>query len=84
MFEIWIQSKYPDLRSHGNPLRNLLLCGSRYYALLRTPGFPKEYNAIRDLAEEIEKLSNELAWFRRQLFGSKTEHYIPRYDTPSL
>ena len=41
-------------------------------------------NAIRDLAEENEKLSNELAWFRRQLFGSKTEHYIPRDDTPSL
>ena len=40
--------------------------------------------AIRDLAEEVEKLSNELAWFRRQLFGSKTEHYIPRDDTPSL
>ena len=29
-------------------------------------------------------ISNELAWFRRQLFGSKTEHYIPRDDTPSL
>ena len=41
-------------------------------------------NAIRDLAEENEKLSNELAWFRRQLFGSKTEHYIPEDDTPSL
>ena len=41
-------------------------------------------NAIRDLAEENEKLRNELAWFRRQLFGSKTEHYIPRDDTPSL
>ena len=41
-------------------------------------------DAIRDLAEENEKLSNELAWFRRQLFGSKTEHYIPRDDTPSL
>ena len=41
-------------------------------------------NAIRDLAEENEKLSNELAWFRRQLVGSKTEHYIPRDDTPSL
>ena len=41
-------------------------------------------DAIRDLAEEVEKLSNELAWFRRQMFGSKTEHYIPRDDTPSL
>lgn len=41
-------------------------------------------DAIRDLAEENEKLSNELAWFRRQLFGSKTEHYIPEDDTPSL
>ena len=41
-------------------------------------------DAIRDLAEEVEKLSNELAWFRRQMFGSKTEHYIPEDDTPSL
>ena len=41
-------------------------------------------DAIRDLAEENEKLSNELAWFRRQLFGSKTEHYIPEDNTPSL
>ena len=30
-------------------------------------------DAIRDLAEEVEKLSNELAWFKRQMFGSKTE-----------
>ena len=36
------------------------------------------------LAEEVEKLSNELAWFKRQMFGSKTEHYIPEDDTPSL
>ena len=41
-------------------------------------------DAIRDLAEEIEKLSNELAWFKRQMFGSKTEHYIPEDNTPSL
>ena len=41
-------------------------------------------DAIRDLAEEVEKLSNELAWFRRQMFGSKTEHYIPEDNTPSL
>ena len=41
-------------------------------------------DAIRDLAEENEKLSHELAWFRRQMFGSKTEHYIPQDDTPSL
>ena len=41
-------------------------------------------DAIRDLAEEVEKLSNELTWFKRQMFGSKTEHYIPRDDTPSL
>ena len=41
-------------------------------------------DAIRELAEENEKLSNELAWFRRQLFGSKTEHYIPEDNTPSL
>ena len=39
---------------------------------------------IREQAEEIEKLSNELAWFRRQIFSSKTEHYIPEDDTPSL
>ena len=43
----------------------------------------KGYNAKR-LAEEIEKLSNELSWFKRQMFGSKTEHYIPEDDTPSL
>ena len=41
-------------------------------------------DAIRDLAEEVEKLSSELSWFRRQMFGSKTEHYIPEDDTPSL
>ena len=41
-------------------------------------------DAIRDLAEEVEKLSNELAWFKRQMFGSKTEHYIPEDNTPSL
>ena len=40
-------------------------------------------DAIRDLAEEVEKLSNELAWFKRQMFGSKTEHYIPE-DKKSL
>ena len=40
--------------------------------------------AIRDLAEEVEKLSNELAWFKRQMFGSKTENYIPEDNTPSL
>ena len=39
---------------------------------------------IREQAEEIEKLSNELAWFRRQIFSSKTEHYIPQDNTPSL
>lgn len=43
-------------------------------------------DAIRDLAEEVEKLSNELAWFKRQMFGSKTEHYIPEdpqeYNAP--
>ena len=31
-------------------------------------------DAIRELAEEVEKLSNELAWLKRQMFGSKTEH----------
>ena len=41
-------------------------------------------DAIRELAEEVEKLSNELAWFKRQMFGSKTEHYIPEDNTPSL
>ena len=41
-------------------------------------------DAIRDLAEEVEKLSNELAWFRRQIFSSKTEHSIPQDNTPSL
>ncbi len=35
-------------------------------------------------AEEIEKLSNELSWFKRQMFGSKSEHYLPTDDTPAL
>lgn len=41
-------------------------------------------SVIWDLAEEIEKLSNELSWFKRQMFGSKSEHYLPTDDTPSL
>ena len=43
--------------------------------------FDEARQVIRDQAE---KLSNELSWFRRQMFGSKTEHYIPEDDTPSL
>ena len=39
---------------------------------------------IRNQAEDIEKLSNENAWLKRQIFGSKSEHYIPQDDTPSL
>ena len=39
--------------------------------------FDEARQIIREQAEEIEKLSNELAWFKRQMFGSKTEHYIP-------
>ena len=46
--------------------------------------FDEARQVIWEQAEEIEKLSNELAWFRRQLFGSQTEHYIPEDDTPSL
>ena len=41
-------------------------------------------HAIRDLAEENEKLSNELAWFKRQMFGSKTEHYMCMPSEPHL
>mgnify|MGYP000640554533 FL=1 len=46
--------------------------------------FDEARQVIRDQAEKIEKLSNELSWFRRQMFGSKTEHYIPEDETPSL
>ena len=46
--------------------------------------FDEARQVIRDQAEKIEKLSNELSWFRRQMFGSKTEHYILEDDTPSL
>ena len=46
--------------------------------------FDEARQIIREQAEEIEKLSNELAWFKRQMFGSKTEHYIPEDNTPSL
>ena len=35
--------------------------------------FDEARQIIREQAEEIEKLSNELAWFKRQMFGSKTE-----------
>ena len=40
--------------------------------------FDEARQIIREQAEEIEKLSNELAWFKRQMFGSQTEHYILR------
>lgn len=43
--------------------------------------FDEARQIIREQAEEIEKLSNELAWFKRQMFGSKTEHYIPEDGT---
>ena len=39
---------------------------------------------IRDQAEKIEKLNLELAWLKRQIFGSKSEHYVPMDDIPSL
>ena len=42
--------------------------------------FDEARQVIRDQAEKIEKLSNELSWFRRQMFGSKTEHYIPEEE----
>lgn len=38
-------------------------------------------HAILDLAEKNERLGLELVWFRRQIFGSKTEHYIPDNGT---
>jgi len=36
------------------------------------------------LRAENEKLNLLVAWFQRQMFGSKTEHYIPTDDTPAL
>jgi len=39
---------------------------------------------ISNLREENEKLRQENAWLKRQLFGSKAEHYIPTDDTPLL
>lgn len=39
---------------------------------------------ISCLNAEVEKLNLLVAWFQRQMFGSKTEHYVPTDDTPTL
>ena len=40
---------------------------------------------IWDQAEKIEKLSTELAWLKRQIFGSKAERFLPvGEETPPL
>lgn len=44
----------------------------------------KQGDEIAKLRQENEKLRQENAWLKRQLFGSKAEHYIPTDDTPSL
>lgn len=41
-------------------------------------------DAIRELAEENEKLNDEVSCFKRQMFGSQIEHYVSEDDTPSL
>lgn len=44
----------------------------------------KKDEEIASLQAEIEKFKIQVAWFERQAFGSKAEHYIPHDDTPSL
>ena len=36
------------------------------------------------LQSKIDELTTSLAWLKRQVFGSKTEHFVPTDDTPSL
>lgn len=41
-------------------------------------------SVIRNLAEELERLGNEVAWFKRQIFGAKSERFLPDSDeTPT-
>ena len=35
---------------------------------------------IRNLAEELERLGNEVAWFKRHIFGAKSERFLPDSD----
>jgi transposase len=44
----------------------------------------KQGDEIAKRRQENEKLRQENAWLKRQLFGSKAEHYIATDDTPSL
>lgn len=39
---------------------------------------------IWNQAEEIEKLSHELAWLKRQLYGCKTERFLPEEESTPL
>lgn len=39
---------------------------------------------IATLLTKIDELTSKLAWLQRQVFGSKTEHFVPMDDTPSL
>lgn len=42
-------------------------------------------SVIWNLAEENEKLSAEIAWLKRQIFGSKSERFLPEPEaTPEL
>ena len=39
---------------------------------------------IASLLVKIDELTSKLAWLKRQVFGSRTEHFVPTDDTPSL
>ena len=39
---------------------------------------------IASLLAKIDELTSKLAWLQRQVFGSRTEHFVPTDDTPSL
>ncbi len=44
----------------------------------------KEYEALIATSQLVEKLQHELAWLKRQMFGSKSERFIPNDDQLSL
>lgn len=39
---------------------------------------------ITELTAEIKKMASQLAWFRQQMFGRKSEKHLPSDDQPNL
>ena len=45
---------------------------------------PAVQQQLRAQAAQIEALSAQIEWFKRQLFGRKSERYAPEPDAPQL